>query len=240
MQRIDRRPLYLQVHDVLVDRIARGHWRLGEPLPAEGVLAEELAVSVGTLRKALELLEAGHIITRQQGRGTFVADYASSAMTLRFNPFRAADGSLLHGTPETLSRNIGAASAEEAARLGLAEGQPVLRSRVRRRRDDVPYILEVAVMPAARFPLAVESDAEKTLPCLEISSLAQKHGIVVGRIVDRVRATATPPDVAEAMSTAAGPPVLEVDRITHDVNGDILEWRVCWCELGAGWYAQER
>lgn len=236
MQRIDRRPLYLQVHDILVDRIARGHWRLGDPLPAEGALAEELDVSVGTLRKALELLEAGHIITRQQGRGTFVADYASSGMTLRFNPYRAGDGSLLHGTAEVVSREIGEATADEAARLACDPGQSVLRSRTMRRRDNIPYIFETAVLRAARFPIAIDTQP----PSLEIEALAQMHGIVVGRIVERVRAIATSQDVAVVMNIAVGDPVLEVDRITHDVNGDAIEWRIAWCELGDGWYAQER
>lgn len=240
LQRIDRRPLYLQVHDILVDRIARGHWRLGDPLPAEGALAEELDVSVGTLRKALELLEAGHIITRQQGRGTFVADYGGSGMSLRFNPFRASDGSLLHGTPELLSREVGNATTDEAARLGLAEDRLVLRSSALRHRDGVPYIFEMAVVPAARFPLAVDPPDPAVTVCLEISSLAQSHGIVVGRIVERVRAIATPKAVAEAMKSVVGPPLLEVDRVTHDVNGDVIEWRMCWCDLADGWYAQER
>ena len=222
---------------MLVDRIARGQWRLGELLPAENALAEELSVSVGTLRKALELLESGHIITRQQGRGTFVADYANSGMMLRFNPFRAADGSLLHGPPVLLEQVQAVATVTEVARLGLTEGQTVLRCRSLRCRDDVPYMLEQTVKPAHRFPQLGAPPLPKDC---EILALAQSHGIVVGRIAERVRALATPPDVAGALNLAEGTPIIELDRTTHDVNGEIIEWRLSWCDLGDGWYAQDR
>ena len=70
-------PLYLQLRDALAERIARGEWKPGTVLPAEGNLARELGVSTGTVRKALDLLESEHLLSRRQGRGTFVIDTGS-------------------------------------------------------------------------------------------------------------------------------------------------------------------
>src|SRR5690606_30748158 len=75
--RLAARPLYLQVRDVLVQRIVVGHWKPGAPLPNETHLAQQLGISSGTVRKALDLMEVERIVTRRQGRGTFVNDYAS-------------------------------------------------------------------------------------------------------------------------------------------------------------------
>ena len=75
-----RRPLYLQVRDALLERITNGTWKPQMAIPNELELAREMGVSPGTMRKALELLEAEHLVTRRQGRGTFVNDQASEQL----------------------------------------------------------------------------------------------------------------------------------------------------------------
>jgi GntR family transcriptional regulator len=51
--RPSRRALYLQVRDLLTDRIAQGTWKAGCHIPNEMDLAREVGVSTGTVRKAL-------------------------------------------------------------------------------------------------------------------------------------------------------------------------------------------
>ncbi|MDH5622506.1 MAG: GntR family transcriptional regulator, partial [Gammaproteobacteria bacterium] len=52
----DFQPLYKQVYNVLVQRIATGAWRPAQVLPSEQALASELGVSQGTVRKAMDAL----------------------------------------------------------------------------------------------------------------------------------------------------------------------------------------
>lgn len=66
--------LFEQVHDYLKGQIADGAWGIGAALPKEPDLARELGVSVGTVRKALALLQADGLVDRIQGRGTFILD----------------------------------------------------------------------------------------------------------------------------------------------------------------------
>jgi GntR family transcriptional regulator len=61
----------------LRERLAPGRARPGDRLPPEKQLAEGLGVSRGTLRLALERLEANGEIVRRQGSGTFVGRVAS-------------------------------------------------------------------------------------------------------------------------------------------------------------------
>ena len=63
------RPLYSQVYETLVKRIADGVWRPGQVLPSEQALALQLGVSQGTVRKALDALAVDKIIDRRQGKG---------------------------------------------------------------------------------------------------------------------------------------------------------------------------
>ena len=73
-----KRPLYLQVRDALAARIAAREWKPHVAVPNESDLAREFGVSAGTMRKALELMRQERLLTRRQGRGTFVNDLASS------------------------------------------------------------------------------------------------------------------------------------------------------------------
>jgi len=65
-------PLYDQVHKHLRARILAGEWEHWQPLPPEVMLSQELGVSVGTVRKAMEKLMQEKIVVRERGRGTFV------------------------------------------------------------------------------------------------------------------------------------------------------------------------
>src|SRR3546814_14076323 len=68
------KPLYQQVKDLLIGRLIGSYWKPGDLLPSEMQLAEELGVSQGTVRKALDEMTADNLLVRRQGRGTYVAE----------------------------------------------------------------------------------------------------------------------------------------------------------------------
>jgi GntR family transcriptional regulator len=69
-------PLYQQIVDRLKREISEGRLAPGAPLPSFRGLAEDLLVSVITVKRAYEELEREGIIYRRQGLGTFVAEAA--------------------------------------------------------------------------------------------------------------------------------------------------------------------
>jgi GntR family transcriptional regulator len=86
-------PLYLQVRNLVAQRIASGIWAPGAMLPNETDLARELGVSPGTVRKALDSLESDRLVLRRQGRGTSVVDQATGDVGARFSNIRTGGGS---------------------------------------------------------------------------------------------------------------------------------------------------
>jgi len=70
-------PLYLQIVGSLKREISEGRLEAGASLPSFRRLAEELLVSVITVKRAYEELERDGIIYRRQGLGTFVSDAAA-------------------------------------------------------------------------------------------------------------------------------------------------------------------
>ena len=85
------RPLYQQVRDLLVRRLADGQWQPGKSIPSEHQLAQELGVSQGTVRKALDTMAAERLLVRRQGRGTFVAELTEQHILFHFFKLRADD-----------------------------------------------------------------------------------------------------------------------------------------------------
>lgn len=69
-------PLYLQIINSLKREISEGRLPAGSALPSFRGLAEDLLVSVITVKRAYEELEREGIIYRRQGLGTFVSDVA--------------------------------------------------------------------------------------------------------------------------------------------------------------------
>lgn len=73
----DVAPLYSKVKADLIRRISQGEWKPHFPIPAEPELARYYSCSSGTVRKALDEMESDGLVSRQQGRGTYVNDVDS-------------------------------------------------------------------------------------------------------------------------------------------------------------------
>lgn len=71
---LDASPLYVKIKQDIAVRLAKGEWLPGSRLPNEAELARLYGVSSGTMRKALDELEAERVLVRRQGHGTFIND----------------------------------------------------------------------------------------------------------------------------------------------------------------------
>ena len=76
--------LKTRVYELLLDLIIEGKLKVGEMLPAERVLAEELGVSRTVLREAIKSLETRGILTVTQGKGIIVNPADSSDISHAF------------------------------------------------------------------------------------------------------------------------------------------------------------
>ncbi len=67
------KPLYQQIKEQIKDAILKGELTEGELLPSIRSFANDLQVSVLTIRRVYDELEQEGFITSQAGRGTFVS-----------------------------------------------------------------------------------------------------------------------------------------------------------------------
>jgi GntR family transcriptional regulator len=216
----------------MADRIATGAWKPGTTLSNEGDLAREFGVSPGTVRKALERLEQIRLITRRQGRGSFVCDLASGELVDRFATVRDADGGNVVAKVGSIEIEQVAATAEECVRLCLPPWDPVYRVRRVLLAGDVPFMIEKASMPAALFP-----GLEQQGPLAERVALLTRHfGVLLGNGSERIANVPASREVSEALGVAEGAVVVVLDRVILALDGRPVEWRMGWCNLAGKHY----
>ncbi len=146
------RPLCTQIQEAPVRRIVEGEWRPGEFLPSEQALAQQLGVSQGTIRKAMDALESEKIIDRRQGKGTFVAELTQEQSVYWFFRLLRLDGRRIVPTSGNETVRLQPVGVRAARALGLAEGASayeVLRTRLV---DGQPLAFERTVVPEKIFP----------------------------------------------------------------------------------------
>jgi GntR family transcriptional regulator len=219
------RPLYRQVYDTLLKRLADAVWQPGQILPSEGQLAAELGVSQGTVRKALDALTADSLLVRRQGRGTFVADHDDKQSVFRFFKLRPdGDGT---GMPTSRVTAIAEApaSADERGRLDLARAARVVRIERVRLVDARLCVSETISVPASLFPGIAQIELPNTL----YSLYAARFGITIATANERLKAVALGAREAGLLEVAEGTPALEIDRVAVDLEERPVEWRLSTC-----------
>jgi GntR family transcriptional regulator len=79
----DKRPIYLQIMEQIIQRIAVGDWAEGQAIPSIRQLAVDLQVSVITVKRAYLELEREGVIVTQHGKGSHVASTPALGARLR-------------------------------------------------------------------------------------------------------------------------------------------------------------
>ncbi|HXS05428.1 MAG TPA: GntR family transcriptional regulator [Rhizomicrobium sp.] len=216
------RPLYRQVYDILVRKIAEGVWKPGEMLPSEQMLAREMGVSHGTVRKVLDALTAENLLLRRQGKGTFVAEHNQDRALFRFFHIARPGGERL--VPEAANVKIKSRSSRttEATRLGLRNKDAVFEISRLRLIGGKPVIRETVILPQILFP---RLDRIGELPNTLYSLYQSQFGITVAAAREELRAAAATREDQSSLGVTAGSPLLVVGRVALSLTGQPVEWR---------------
>lgn len=221
-------PLWRQVRASIVAEIAAGEFPPGTPLPAEKQLAERFSCAIGTIRRATDGLVAEGVLSRQQGRGTFVAEHTPERL-FRFFHLRRPDGAPELPRTEFLDFAARRADRAQAAALGVAEGAALLRARHLQHLGGRPAMLETLFLPAALFPgLDGPRFAGRTGTVYDLYQ--REFGISVTRIDEQLRAAIAPARIAARLGLRGGEPALFIQRIAFAVDGKPVELRLAWAD----------
>ncbi|OQA47019.1 MAG: HTH-type transcriptional repressor YvoA [Chloroflexi bacterium ADurb.Bin325] len=222
--RADGRPLYAQARQALRRLIEDGAYALGDRLPSEPALAQQLGISRPTLREALRMLEDEGAIVRRHGVGTFVAaprPRIDAGLELLESIDRMAERAGLHAQMGALVYREFPAPAQIAARLGLAEGAAV---------TDVTRVM---LADGRRIAFLTDVLPQEYLRGDELAAGFQ--GSVLDRLLARgwpalshsrteLSACAAEAAVARELHVKAGEPLLKLEAQLFAADGRVVDY----------------
>lgn len=217
--------LYREVKRKLVADIVSGAVPPGGSLANESDLAKRFAVSIGTVRRAVDELVADHIVVRQQGRGTFVGKLDKERFMFQFFKIARRDGPREFPDVRLLSFARSRASLVEARLLGLAVGASVFRVENLLSLQGRALMHDSIVLDAAVFAGLTKAQFDQREGT--IYELYQTDfGVTVVGAEERVQAVGAPAASAELLGVPQGSPVLRIERIAVTFDQKPAELRV--------------
>ncbi len=217
-------PIYLQIAELLGRQIKAGYWRQGERLPTEAELAHKLDVAVGTLRKALAVLEKQGILERIQGSGTYVKKLNGAGQIYELFRLELTTGPGLP-TAHIVDVSLDAYPPNLAA-FGSADGLHPKTWRIRRLRflSQVPIALEEIWFDARHCSELSAKDLGDSMYLF----YQQQFGLWITRVEDRI-SVATAPDWAQPpCGLAPGACAGFIERVSWTANNEVAEFSRTW------------
>lgn len=213
-------PLYVQTAEMLIREIAAGRLLDGERLPPERAMAQDLGISVGTLRKALDDLTEKGYLARVHGSGNYIRTPPETSGVYAFLRIELAEGGGLP-TAEVL----------DVARLDKPADLPAFGSadhgfRIRRLRrlGGVPAALEEIWLDGARADEVSAEDLSESLYLF----YRKRLGLWITRAEDRVGVGRVPDWRIEAFPHQTGTACGFIERRAQAQTGETVEYSRTW------------
>jgi GntR family transcriptional regulator len=190
-------------------------------------LASRYKVSQGTVRKAIDELGAENLVTRRQGKGTFVATHSEQQIQYRFLRLMPDSGDRRNEGPaerRIIDCKRLRAPADIARPLALRAGDPVLQLRRVLAFQGTPTIFEDVWLPGGPFKgLTTERLATYRGPVYAM--FETEFGVRMVRAEEKIRAVAADAQSAKLLAVPVGEPLLSVERIAYTYNDLPMELR---------------
>jgi GntR family transcriptional regulator len=217
----------MQIRDDLVRRISASEWAPDQAIPTEAELSQYYGVSIGTIRKAVDLLVSDRLLNRSQGRGTFVCRPRFDSSLFRFFRFKTRDGAEVKPRAQVTGREQVVPPDDVRDALRMAKGERSIHLSRLRLIEEHPVLLEDIWLPPRGFePLTtLELSAFDDLLYPLYESLC---GLVVASATETLRVGRADAHCMQALHLSEGAPVIDVQRVAMDYTGRPLEWRRTW------------
>lgn len=214
-------PAYLQIAELLSREIAAGIWPDGSRLPTEANLAAKLGVAIGTLRKALAIIEKRGLLERIQGSGTYVRHKAKTGAIYEFLRLELKSGA---GLPRATILSLDRLPNSDFL-PAFGDGTSTHAWRVRRLRHlgNTPAALEEIWFDARHAPRLKIDSIDESMHLF----YREKLGFWITRAVDTVSVDPCP-DFGVDTPFETGTPFGHVERVSWGNGGTVEEYSRNW------------
>lgn len=210
-------PRYLQLADLFRQRIAKGHWVLGEKLPSLFELVEEFDVARVTVRQAIEVLRREGLVDPVQGRGTFVTGKQAPNRWLHVSATLMDLGQIYRGTtPQLLNIAEGNTSPRVTEKDGPLAAEYFFMRRVHSQ-DGVPYAVIGIYLDRSIF----RKSPKKFRTQLVIPLLLEMN-VAITKAHQTLTISTADIEISNLLSIAVNSPVAEVRRVFNGADGKVV------------------
>lgn len=216
-------PLYQHVMHEIRSKIESGEYQSGSQIPTELELSTDYNVGRVTVRRAIEELVGEGLLTKQQGRGTFVnapklmRKVQFGADVRSFSAACRDDG--MEPNAELIARYSAPVGGDIAEFLSLDPGCEVLVVERLRTANSIPVLLDRSFFPHDRFSFLEDAKLDGQVSifaeiCAQTGSYPKQ---APGRTIEIVRAGQ---EVAEALDVPVDEPLFLMKSNFLDASGE--------------------
>jgi len=215
-------PIHYQFKKMLLDQILSGRLPPGAQLPTEGEYARQFGVSLAPIRQALgELAQLGYI-ERRTRRGTCVRRRKIAQKVSSLSSFTDA----MHETNlavavEVLRLELRCPPKDAAARIGIAESDPVVFLERLCSLDREPAALLRSWLPAALFP---NLEARRLEDHSLYHLLEEEYGCVMQRAESYFEVCPATQETSSRLAVGLGISLIRVESVTYDQHDRAVEY----------------
>jgi GntR family transcriptional regulator len=219
-------PLYIQIANILRERITRGDWRPGDALPSEAELSATFGVTRLTLRQATTRLVSEGLLRRRRGKpaevvGTVRQEVRARRLTGSLHADYKGLGSTIHF--KVVDHSFEKASPEVASKLKIPAQEEVLHI-ARVLHDGTDPLAYLHVWLPADIGRRVFRDDLEQRPLIAV--LREKHGIRASQSEQTIVATLADVQIAEHLTIPLGAPVLRVKALYVSPGGKPINYAI--------------
>ncbi|WP_270179841.1 GntR family transcriptional regulator [Alkalihalobacillus sp. CinArs1] len=213
--------LYLQIKDILIDRIQSGAWKANELIPTEQELIKEFGVSRTTIRQAITVLVQNGLLEKKQGRGTVVKPQQLVGNLGQLKGF--AEEVMDRGSvprSKLIRAEFKTNLYHEKEMLQVPEDAPILLIERIRFSDDTPVALERSCWPEEIGQLLMKHDLNEA----KYYEILENDQIYLNRANERIAAMNATIDEADLLAIRPGEALLEMTRLSYGLNDHPMEY----------------
>lgn len=213
--------LYVQVKNILIERIEKGTWEENTLIPTENELMKEFNVSRTTIRQAISILVQAGLLEKKQGKGTVVKPQKLIGSLGRLKGF--AEEVMEKGQipkSKLIRSEFRNDLYHEKTMLEVADDASILLLERIRFADDTPIALERTCWPENIGSILIQSDLNKA----RYYEILEKDGIYLNRANERIIAINATIDEADLLGIRPGEALLEMTRLSFGMNDYPIEY----------------
>lgn len=219
-------PLYIQIENIIKEKIENGEYGFGDVLPSEKQLQEMFDVSRVTVRQAVSNLVNEGYLKSSRGIGTTVVFEKIDEMLKRVISF--SEEMRLHGMKMDTSycyiSQVDAATKFLAGKLGVSEGEPYYQLDRVRRVKGAPMVYSTTYL-AKRYDIPLDSTLYNDSL---YKFLEQQFGVKITNGQDTFEATLANEKIGKFLEIPEGAPVFKRTRRTLDQHDNVVEYTICY------------